>query len=54
MDDCDLLLKLKAASQSEFADELHVSTVQVIDSKNIDFIQLADLFIWNRESTLEP
>lgn len=41
----NLLLKLKAASQSEFVDKLHVSTVEVIDSKNIDFIQLADLFI---------
>lgn len=41
----NLMLRLRAASQSEFDGALQVSSVEVINSKKIDFIQLADLFI---------
>lgn len=41
----NLKLRLKAASKSEFDDKLHISSIEVISSKKIDFIQLADLFI---------
>jgi hypothetical protein len=41
----NLKLRLKAASKTEFDDGLQVSSVEVIDSKSIDFLQLADLFI---------
>jgi hypothetical protein len=41
----NLMLRLRAASQSEFDGALQVSSVEVINSKKINFIQLADLFI---------
>ncbi|OOG42681.1 DUF3800 domain-containing protein [Rhodanobacter sp. C05] len=52
----NLMLRLKAASQSEFENRLHVSSVEVIDSKKIVFVQLADLFIGslNRSLNFDP
>lgn len=41
----NLKLRLKAASGTEFDDKLQISSVEVINSKKIDFMQLADLFI---------
>jgi hypothetical protein len=48
----NLTLRLKAASQSEFNDKLQVSSIEVIDSKAVDFIQLADLFIGSLNRSL--
>lgn len=41
----NLMMRLRAASQSEFGGALQISSIEVISSKKIDFIQLADLFI---------
>jgi hypothetical protein len=48
----NLMLRLKAASRSEFDNKLHVSSIEVIDSKAVDFIQLADLFIGSLNRSL--
>jgi hypothetical protein len=48
----NLMLRLRAASQSEFKNNLHVSCVEVIDSKKIVFVQLADLFIGSLNRSL--
>lgn len=48
----NLMLRLKGASQSEFGNKLHVSSVEVIDSKSIIFVQLADLFVGSLNRSL--